>query len=196
MDVSFVIDQLHNPCIRRRLFHDVADIKYVDNIMMFGHSLGGATAAAAMLRDRRIMGGINLDGSLFGPVLDHGLHCPFAIFAHEGKNLTTDPSWEKMWLELDSTRLELAVVGSQHGSFTDLLLLTKVLGLTDYLSEEVASLIGTIDGERMLEILGAYMGAFFNFAAGRTEIPLITGSDTNFPEMEILEEDIRGRCAS
>ena len=32
---------------------------------MFGHSLGGATAAKAMAADARISAGINLDGSIF-----------------------------------------------------------------------------------------------------------------------------------
>ena len=49
----------------------------MSSLGMFGHSLGGATAAAAMLEDQRIAAGVNLDGSLVGPVVDAGLDRPF-----------------------------------------------------------------------------------------------------------------------
>ena len=42
----------------------------MSSVAMFGHSLGGATAAAAMLEDQRITAGVNLDGSLVGPVVN------------------------------------------------------------------------------------------------------------------------------
>src|SRR4051812_7591647 len=43
----------------------------------FGHSNGGATSAAAMLVDRRLRAGVDLDGGIFGPVVGRGLDRPF-----------------------------------------------------------------------------------------------------------------------
>ena len=56
---------------------------------MFGHSLGGATAAAAMLEDQRIKAGVNLDGTLFGPVVNAGLDRPFMLVAAQATAATT-----------------------------------------------------------------------------------------------------------
>jgi alpha-beta hydrolase superfamily lysophospholipase len=45
---------------------------------MFGHSLGGATAAEAMFEDRRIKAGVNLDGTLsvrWSPPVSTGPSC-------------------------------------------------------------------------------------------------------------------------
>ena len=46
---------------------------------VFGHSNGGATAGDAMFHDRRIRAGVNLDGSMLGPVVKRGLDRPFAV---------------------------------------------------------------------------------------------------------------------
>src|SRR5262249_4914200 len=53
----------------------------LDHVGMFGHSLGGATAAATMLTDQRIDAGLDMDGFLFGKVAVTGLEKPFMLFA-------------------------------------------------------------------------------------------------------------------
>jgi predicted dienelactone hydrolase len=67
-DVSFVLDTLSEPSTAARLLPSLACGLDVARTGIFGHSLGGATAATAMLYDARFIGGINLDGSLFGEV--------------------------------------------------------------------------------------------------------------------------------
>ena len=90
-DISFVLDDIHS------LFG--SDSRRLDfrHFVMYGHSLGGATAVAAMSLDQRIVGATNVDGSLWGPVVSHGVQCPVLLFAHQDKNLTTDPSWQEFW---------------------------------------------------------------------------------------------------
>ena len=51
----------------------------LNRIGVFGHSRGGATAADAMLIDRRIGAGVNLDGGMWGPVVKRGLDRPFGV---------------------------------------------------------------------------------------------------------------------
>jgi predicted dienelactone hydrolase len=51
----------------------------LDRIGAFGHSNGGATAADAMLTDRRIRAGVDMDGALYGPVVQRGLNRPFGF---------------------------------------------------------------------------------------------------------------------
>jgi len=59
---------------------------------MFGHSLGGATAAAAMLDDQRIKAGVNLDGTLFGPVVNAGLDRPFMLVGADAIRTPAPPA--------------------------------------------------------------------------------------------------------
>ncbi len=98
---------------------------------MFGHSLGGATAAKAMAADA----GIDLDGSLF--LTNPSLHLdpeklgaavgrqigerPFMmIMSSHGAGPRDDPSWRGFWPNLRGWRLFLTMRNSQHYTYTDL----------------------------------------------------------------------------
>ena len=193
-DVSFVVDQLRKCSVGQRLFEGAVEPSNLDNIVMYGHSLGGATVATAMLHDDRIIGGMNLDGTMFGPVVERGLDCPLMFFGHEDKNLSTDPSWASIWPRLTSTKVELSLAGSQHGTFTDFPFLAKALGLTRKMGPELRQLLGDIDGERVLEILSVYISTFFDFALGRSQTPIVRNSGKKFPEVDVLDNVGRGHC--
>ena len=47
-------------------------------VATIGHSFGGAAAATACI-DRRIKAAVDLDGSLYGPVVHQGVACPFLL---------------------------------------------------------------------------------------------------------------------
>ena len=71
-DTRFVLDELaslasgRNPDAEHRpLPSGLSTALDLAKVGMFGHSLGGATAAKAMAADARISAGINLDGSMF-----------------------------------------------------------------------------------------------------------------------------------
>ena len=126
-DTRFVLDTLAalnagaNPdAEHRRLPSGLRGALRLSSVGMFGHSLGGATAAAAMLEDQRIQAGVNLDGTLFGPVVDAGLDRPFMLVGAEGHGRDSDQSWAKFWANLRGWRLNLQLTGSAHNSFTDL----------------------------------------------------------------------------
>ena len=79
-DTRYVLDALTRLDRERRngAFSGMFDL---DHVGMFGHSLGGATAAATMLIDRRLDAGLDMDGFLFGKVAVTGLKKPFMLFA-------------------------------------------------------------------------------------------------------------------
>ncbi|KAJ5891180.1 uncharacterized protein N7473_007408 [Penicillium subrubescens] len=56
-DVSFVLDQLHRPSVISRLVPGRTCGMDTSKVGIYGHSLGGATAAEALLSDPRLMGG-------------------------------------------------------------------------------------------------------------------------------------------
>jgi dienelactone hydrolase len=183
-DVSFVLDQLSVPAIFQSLIPGQPELDInVRKVGIFGHSLGGATAAQAMLLDSRFAGGINLDGTFFGSVIQKGLSNPFLIFAHEGKNTTTDPTWAALWPRLRGWKRELIVAGSSHTSFTDLPNVVEVLGFGNSLPSDATELLGTINGTRASEIITAYAVDFFNFVLKKEKVTLLDGPSGEFPEV-------------
>lgn len=185
-DVSFVLDQLSLPSTVSQLLPWIKVGLRTDRVAIYGHSLGGATAAAAMLGDERIIGGANLDGTFFGSVIRLGLKRPFLVFGHEGKNQSTDPSWAAIWPKLHGFKLELMLHGAQHATFSDLPFLVKVLGLTQDLPAEVEALLGTLDGARALEIVSSYLVAFFDFALNGRTSGLLQGPTPAYPEVSFV----------
>jgi len=190
-DMLFVSQQLHNCTITRGLFKGLFGYADLGKTFLYGHSLGGATAAATMLADKRILAGINLDGTFFGDVVNKGLDRPFMLYAHEGKNLSTDQSWADTWSHLRGSKVEVAIKGSAHGSYVDFPLLLEVLGIRDQLPAEVNELIGTIPGARMLDILSTSVAAFFRFTGRQLTSGQLKGTLSQFSEMETLDSNIR-----
>lgn len=190
-DVSFLINQLHNCSVREELFHNVADTRSLNEVLMYGHSLGGATAAAAMLADARIAAAVNLDGTLFGDVLHNNFTSPFMIMSHQGKNLSTDDTWTQAWSKAMGTKLAVTLNGTQHGSYTDMPLLANTLGLMGNVSAEVTELLGTMEGFRAIEIINAFVGQFFGFVRGTSKALLPVNMAKKYPEVTVLDEQIR-----
>jgi dienelactone hydrolase len=192
-DVSFLIDQLYDCSIREKLFHSIADTRFLDRILMAGHSLGGATAAAAMFADTRIAAAVNLDGSLFGDVLTKNFSSPFMIMSHEGKSLTTDPSWTQAWSRARGTKLAVTVNGTQHATYTDVTLLANTLGLSGTVNAEVGGILGTMEGFRAMEIINAFLVQFFDFARGTTKALLPGHMTKKYPEVTVLDKQVVNR---
>jgi hypothetical protein len=113
-----------------------------------------------MLYDARLLSRVNLDGTIFGPIITRGFWGPFLIFGHEGHNLSTEPTWASIWPHLCMKKLEITLKGAEHGIFTDLPLLAEVHGLTDQLPSEVLGLTGTLSGTRAIEGITSYLVAF------------------------------------
>lgn len=189
-DISFLIDQLQNCSIRNQLFHDIASMRSLDRILMMGHSLGGATAAAAMLADQRIVAAVNLDGTMFGDVLNDGLSSPFMIMSHAGKNLSTDASWDQVWPKVSGTKVAITLNGTVHGSYSDLPLLANTLGFSAKGSAHIGELLGTMDGKTAIENVNAFVGQFFEFARGTSKDLLPRDMTTKSPEARVLDEHV------
>ncbi|KAJ9633616.1 hypothetical protein H2204_006822 [Knufia peltigerae] len=190
-DLSFVIDQMRNRTLTRGLFKNLYGKVNPTKALVFGHSFGGAAAASIMSQDHRAIGGVNLDGTFFGSVVSGGLDRPFMIFAHEGKNQSTDPSWATAWPHLKDSKVQTSVIGSAHGSFLDFPVIIDTLGLRPQLPPQLLSeLIGTVKGDRMLTILTTYISAFFDFVLGYAPSPLLQHGSPAFPEVIIVNSTL------
>jgi dienelactone hydrolase len=213
-DTRFVLDELAslasgaNPDAEHRaLPTGLSTALDLAKVGMFGHSLGGATAAKAMAADARISAGINLDGSMF--LADLSLHQnfnrlgaqlagqlgdrAFMIMTSQGHDTHSDPTLAGFWSHLRGWRRFLTMKSAQHYSYTDLeqflaqLLSARILP-RQLTRARVAGVIGTIQPARAVAAERAYIGAFFDLQLRglSSANTLLSGPTPNYPEIQFL----------
>ena len=213
-DTRFVLDKLEslasggNPDAEHRaLPSGLSSALDPAKVGMFGHSLGGATAAKAMAADARIGAGINLDGSIFlaNPAMHQDISKlgaqlakqlgdrAFMIMTHHGHDTQADPSLAGFWSHLRGWRRLLTMRNAQHYSYTDLeqflgqLLSARVVP-PQLTRARVSEVIGTIEPRRAVAAERAYIAAFFDLqlrglSSART---LLSGPSPDYPEIQFL----------
>jgi platelet-activating factor acetylhydrolase isoform II len=173
-DVSFVLGELTGP-------HPAgpgAGLIDPSRMAMAGHSIGGASAIAALLADSRIRAGLDMDGATHARIPDHGLSRPF-LFLGKQANYTPGgegsvTTWERDWELLTGWKRWLLVAGAVHASFTDLALLAGQAGL---------AIDAGLPGARSLAITRAYVRAFVDqHLRGRPQ-PLLDQPSPRYPEV-------------
>ena len=154
---------------------------------VFGHSLGGATAAQVCLIDARCKAGINIDGALAGDVVQKGLITPFMVIQHDmGSCSDTDcRSFQHDVHAILHTipqgeSYHLSVQGTEHFNFSDLAILPASQDLR-FLGD-----LGNINGERGLQITRAYVLAFFDRYLNRTPSSLLQGPSGVYEEVQFF----------
>ncbi|ASF06613.1 putative esterase [Nocardia brasiliensis NBRC 14402] len=171
-DVTFLLDRLTGaqPSWTRARMIDTA------RIGMAGHSLGGAAAAATMAADPRVRAGVNMDGSFFDDTAATRLgDRPFLLFGTDAETRPGghDSSWDRAWIALRGWKRWLTVVGADHNSFLD----------TPALLGADAAATPALPGHRAVEIIRAYIVAFFDQHLRALPQPLLDGADPAFPEI-------------
>lgn len=192
-DTRFVLDQLadlnagHNPDAEQRpLPKGLPGALDLSRTGMVGHSLGGATAAAAIHDDERIRAGVDLDGSLFGPGATAGSDRPFLLLGSDQGGVG-DPSWDELWANQQGWKRELVLTGSTHLSFTDFEVLYPqggpIVGLTP---EQVIQVIGPLDPRRAVRAQRDILRAFFDLHLRHRGTSLFDGPSPRYPDVEIV----------
>ncbi|MEU0939713.1 alpha/beta hydrolase [Embleya sp. NPDC005971] len=176
-DASFVLDRLTGP---RSAWRYAALIDR-NRIGMAGHSIGGASSAAAMAADSRVRAGVNIDGAFHSAVPETGLRGrPFMLLG-TGDEVHrpggTDPSWDQAWARLDGWKRWLTVTGANHYSFSDIPVFLDQLGLPG------GGLPTGLAGERGLALTRAYVGAFFDLHLKCIPQPWLVGATPANPEV-------------
>ncbi|KAJ9616869.1 hypothetical protein H2200_000589 [Cladophialophora chaetospira] len=193
-DASFVLNELSKPGTINELFSGQCPPSQRTGLAtkrtgIFGHSIGGATAAMAMFEDNRIVSGINLDGGLYGPVIKQGLTNPFLLFSH--KDNSTTETWPDIWPHLN-WKSEIEIVNSTHTTFTDIPLLADLIfGLP--LPGFVQGVVGNIPGKRVRDVVTAYVVAMMKMALKCEPQALLQRPDPAFPEIEFVASPHRGK---
>ncbi|MFJ2112384.1 MULTISPECIES: alpha/beta hydrolase family protein [unclassified Streptomyces] len=151
---------------------------------LFGHSLGGATAAAAMAEGMPFLAGANLDGHLFGPALTKGVPGPFLLI---GEDAATNDNWTAAWPKLRGWRRMLLLTGSRHFSYTDYeAFLPQALDRLGGTAEQLAEVIGPLDSARSIAIQRRFLRAYFDLHLRGRRARILEGPTGAYPEMRFL----------
>jgi predicted dienelactone hydrolase len=142
-------------------------------------SFGGAVAADVCLKDSRCRAGINLDGLQFGAAAlpDSALKVPFMFMA---SSLVNEPVFQRA----QGDAWYVTVKGSTHFNFTDFSLVSPLF--------RKLGMLGPIAGERMEEIMNAYIVAFFDRTLRGEDSALLQGESADYPEVALVKHE-RGR---
>lgn len=181
-DASFVLDQFSDPRIISQTFPGRSGSVRLatKRAGIYGHSIGGATAATAMLQDDRFIGGVNLDGGLYGPVIKQGLKNPFMLFGH--KDNDTSPTWIDVWPHLN-WKLDIEILNSTHTTFTDIPLLAEMI-FGDPLPDLAQGVVGHVPGTRARNVVSAYVAAFFKEVLACEPQALLQRTSKKYLEIE------------
>ncbi|MCO1577977.1 hypothetical protein M8C13_19685 [Crossiella sp. SN42] len=179
-DLRFTLDQLSTTAtpLRHRLDPRRTGV--------FGHSIGGDTAAEAMRADRRFRVGANLDGAFWGEVRDKGTPGPFALFS---AGTVDHPSFASWRANQRSWGRHFTLPAGVHSTPTDISLFPEVSGLRDLLKDHpdlYRQLFGTLDGVRTTQLYRAYLTALFDHHLTGRPAPLLDQNSPHWPEHNLL----------
>lgn len=191
-DMLFALDQLVELNSGDGLLANHLDLR---RIGAMGHSFGGSTALQAAYEDERILAVLNLDGTIYGEVREHGLNRPTLIMAQDVSILgdgfeivdeytdeegtvvsTVDPeeliadyvrSRDEM-LSKTSPGYDLVLRGASHDTYaTDVLVLAEAI--PDFAVPDFVGTIEDLSGTRTT--IHTTVLAFFNTYVGGSNSP-------------------------
>ncbi|KAI0875585.1 hypothetical protein GGS24DRAFT_454691 [Hypoxylon argillaceum] len=188
-DMSFVLNALSDPSVVSRIpgLGTTASTKLrTDKVGAFGHSFGGATSLQLLLNDTRFAVGANFDGILFGSVIEKGTDSPFMLFGTDPRMV--DDTWTAAWENLRGFKRQYGVSGTEHGAFTDFPIIRDVLGADSPPLLDTG--LGTIAGERVIDIETTYLNALFGRFLKGEEGGLLDGDESqDWPEVSLIGQN-------
>jgi dienelactone hydrolase len=203
-DTGFVLDELAliesggNPdAARRPLPAGIRTAFDLTRVGMFGHSMGGFTTAEAMITDRRIDAGANLDGSMdprYGQAATLGVDRPFLLVGggtsgagNLPHNHLYAPEWGSFWRNSTGWQRDLYLPEAEHMSFTDTQVLVPQVDRVRPLPDAaVEAAIGTVNPGRSLAAQRAYLAAFFGLHLRGRQTELFDGDSPAHPDTRIV----------
>ncbi|KAF4587910.1 Platelet-activating factor acetylhydrolase [Ophiocordyceps camponoti-floridani] len=162
-DVVFLVNQLHDSDVQERLTEGFPGLVNVEKMAIYGHSLGGATAAEALRKDSRLLGGMNWDGEMQEAAASHGLAQPFIQVGVPRHRYENNSNWPAFYEKLRGPKLELMLENTTHISFTDLPLLLSTMEVPLEAQPSLEYFLGTVSGRRLRRTLTGILKASLEF---------------------------------
>jgi len=169
-DSSFFLDRLKDINRKNKIFEGKLNL---DKIGVFGMSIGGIVSTEMCIIDKRVKAGVNVDGGLYASALEKKIPTPFMFlnskrFLGYGELFTSQTSMDCY---------SLSVKNSDHYNFSD---------YSIYPAPFAKPLLGTIDGNRTIQIMNVMILAFFDkYLKERQDINLIQRAK-DYPEIELV----------
>ncbi|MDQ2840698.1 MAG: hypothetical protein M3Y72_06605 [Acidobacteriota bacterium] len=188
-DMSFALDQLGrlNASDPSGRFLGRLDMQQVG---VFGHSLGGATALQFCHDDSRCKAGIDVDGAPLGSVIAEGLAQPF-LFLLSDHRIESDAETRPVVADIRSIYARLPgdrgwwimIRGANHFGFSD-----DGAMLKSPLAMRVlrALRIVPLDGRRQIAVTGHYVRTFFDVYLKGAPASELRG-DPKYPEIQYVQ---------
>lgn len=154
----------------------------LSRVGVFGHSLGGSTAAQVMLDDPRVKAGFLLDGAVPPEVRASGLDKPVMFLGSEQPDplRVIESSWQQTHQR--GWHLGTRLTGSGHNTLTDLAIVCEQLDCG-----QARAALGSIDGERAVAVQRSYLAAFFGEHLLGRDSRLLDGPSRRYPEIVFLD---------
>ena len=168
-DISFFMDQLEGINKKDKIFREKLNL---DRIGVFGMSLGGIASGEISLLDKRIKACVNIDGGIYGATLEKEIQIP-TMFLNSKRflgygNIFTNKSKTDCY--------SLSVKESDHYNFSD---------YSVYPVPAINSLLGSINGEKTIEIMNVFVLGFFDkYLMEQKDINLVIQAKL-YPEIEL-----------
>jgi dienelactone hydrolase len=182
-DATFALNQLGEQAIVSRLLPAANSTFNTSRVAMFGQSYGGATSILALTTEPRFLGGLNLDGNLYGKS-NSTTTKPAVIVGTDTHNSTVEPSWAEESPKLQGFRREFAIQKIGHYASIDMPLLLEVGNLT--VPPEVAILLGDLGVKRgayVFNVVVSVVEAFLEFVFYGKKSALLENPQSVFPEV-------------
>ncbi|HMD89170.1 MAG TPA: hypothetical protein VKF38_08405 [Anaerolineaceae bacterium] len=181
-DVLFAMDRLQSlNADPGSPFYQRLDL---EQIGVFGHSFGGATAIAVCQQDARCKAGADLDGTPFSSEAQTDIPAPF-LFMTEDYSAGCDQNClairQMAGHDTSGSIFNLSVNGAKHFNFTDLPVRQVPVVRPLFMA---AGYIGAIDPLRGEQISNAYLLAFFDQTLRAVASPLLQGPSSDYPEVQ------------
>ncbi len=179
-DLGFLLDQLEKPDPDHAWLSSHIDF---ESIGVIGFSKGGVAAGQFVVTDPRCRAGVNPSGFMFGDATDSGSARPFLILENrEEWCIDCKPICEVFYENAQNDAFMVRIQGAEHGNFSDWSLVGPFLKLS--------GIIGSIDGQRFLEIQNRYVGSFFDRYLKDGDAPLLNQAPADYPEVEFVSKHV------
>jgi predicted dienelactone hydrolase len=171
-DIRFLIDKL--PELNGTLFSGSLNL---DQIGVMGFSKGGATAGEVCVTDTRVKAGLNMDGFMYGTIVDTPLEIPF-MFMHSTPAVEEAYINDWFYRETKAEASMMKIKGTTHSNFGDLSLFGGIF--------KKRGVLGGIDGGLCVEIQRAYVLAFFEKHLKGEDSSLLKITSKKYPQVEFF----------
>ena len=169
-NIYFTIDKL------LLINKELSGISDTSAIGIYGFSKGGAVAGEVCVNSNTVKAGINLDGFMYGDIVEKPLLQPF-MFVH---SVSSDPQAyinDYFFKKAENDAYMMKIKGTTHANFGDLSLFGGIF--------KTRGVLGSINGERAVEIQRAYVLSFFNRYLKDKNEELLEKDLSEYHEVEI-----------